>query len=205
MDSVGGAAIVSALAQVWAGAEIGAGTEIHPFALVGKEPKGPVERTPIFARRLIIGRNCQIGPHVTLYFDVELGDEVLIGDAASVREGARIGDRCLISRCCTLNFNVTVGAGTRIMDSTHVVGDTVIGANCFIGVGVVMISDKSPGRLPYDPVRVHGPAIEDDVVVGSGAIILPVRIGKGAAIAAGALVTKDVPAGATAVGAPARW
>lgn len=72
-----------------------------------------------------------------------------------------------------------------------VIGDRVnIGANVTIG-----------GRGKHHEV----PVIEDDVVIGTGAKILgPVRVGRGASIGANAVVLRDVPPGATAVGVPAR-
>ena len=55
--------------------------------------------------------------------------------------------------------------------------------------------------------RVNGVAetvIEDDVSIGSGSTLLPVRVGRGAVVGAGAVVTRDVPAFSTVVGNPAR-
>jgi len=181
---------------------IGDGSEIHPFALIGKLPKGATARSAVCGHHVTIGRDCQIGPHVTLYRDVEIGDGCLIGDGASIREGARIGAGCLISRCVTINYNVTLGEGCRIMDNSHLTGDTVLGARCFLGPGVMTANDRAIGRLGYDAERVRGPILEDDVAVGIGALILPgVRIGRGAIIGAGALVTRDVAPGVTVYGA----
>lgn len=198
--------LISPLASVAAEAALGEGSEIHPFAIVGKEPKGRTQRPLHFTRAVAIGRDCQIGPHSTIYFDVVIGDRCLVGDGASIREGARIGDDCVISRLVTLNFNVTIGAGSKVMDGSHLTGDTVIGERCFIAPGVMTANDQAIGRLGYDPTRIRGPVLEDDVAVGVGAILLPgIRIGRGAIIAAGAVVTKDVPAGAKVMGVPGKW
>jgi acetyltransferase-like isoleucine patch superfamily enzyme len=187
-------------------AVLGRGTTVHPFAFIGKEPLGPTSRPIAFARAIRIGCDCQIGPHTTIYFDVEIGDGCLIGDGASIREGARIGPSCVISRHVSLNFNVRVGEGSRIMDGTHLTGDMVIGRRCFLAPGVMTANDNAIGRLAYDASRIRGPVIEDDVAIGAGAILLPgIHIGAGATIAAGAVVTRDVPPGATVKGVPGRW
>lgn len=77
------------------------------------------------------------------------------------------------------------------------------GNRVFIGPGARFANDKHPDlSRKFECV---GGVVEDDVVIGIGAIILPgVTIGKGAVVGGGAVVTKSVPAGATVVGNPAR-
>jgi len=75
-------------------ASIGSGSEIFPGTYIGKEPRGAgnLARNPTFERRISIGRECVIGPSATIYLDVEIGDNVLVGDGASIREQCRIGE-----------------------------------------------------------------------------------------------------------------
>ncbi|MOA23978.1 2,3,4,5-tetrahydropyridine-2,6-dicarboxylate N-acetyltransferase [compost metagenome] len=104
----------------------------------------------------------------------------------------------------TINYNTTVGDGTKIMDNTHITGNAVIGRNVFISVLVGTANDNLI-RAGYAD-HIVGPVIEDDVVIGLGASILPnVVIGQGATVAAAAVVTKNVAAHTLVAGTPARF
>lgn len=131
--------------------------------------------------------------------NVELGEGVYIGHYAILKgyhcNRLRVGDRSWIGQMAFL----------------HAAGGIDIGARVGIGPGVKIIT--SSHELPADPAIpiMDGPlrfapvVLEDGCDLGVGAIVLPgVRIGRGAQIGAGAIVTRDVPAGGVARGAPAR-
>ena len=103
------------------GVKIGRSVEIFPGAFVGKEPKGAgaLARQPDFAKTVTIGNECSIGPHVVIYYDVEIGNNTLLGDGASVREKCKIGSRCILSRYVTINYATTI-VGTMIFDINKV-------------------------------------------------------------------------------------
>ncbi len=75
------------------GVSVGDNVEIFCGAFIGKEPKGAgaTARQPVFDRKILIGANCSIGPHVTIYHDVTIGSNTLVGDNASIREKVSIG------------------------------------------------------------------------------------------------------------------
>ncbi len=186
---------------------IGAGCEVFPGAVLGKEPKGAgaLARTPQFERRLEIGAGCSIGPQAVIYYDVVIGPGCLVGDAASIREQTVIGARSVIGRHVTVNYANRIGSRTKIMDHSWIAGNAEIGDDVFISGGVLTSNDNALGRNPFDDGQMRGPIIEDGAVIGVGAILLPgLRIGARAVVAAGAIVTKDVPADATIMGAAAR-
>jgi acetyltransferase-like isoleucine patch superfamily enzyme len=80
-----------------------------------------------------------------------------------------------------------------------------MGTDCFISVHVAMASDNALGALPYASERVKGPTFGNRVSVGLGANIIPgIRLGDDSTVAAGAVVTRNVEAGAFVRGVPAR-
>lgn len=191
------------------GVTLGDGVEAFPGAFIGKEPKGPagvLARPLQFERNIFIGANSSIGPNSVIYYGAEIGKSTLIGDAASIREHAKIGNKCIIGRFVTVNYDTIIEDGTKIMDLTHITGKCKIGRNVFIGMLVATANDNAMGSAAYDDNRVIGPTIEDNVNIGSGAIILPgVIIGRGSIVGANSVVTKNVDPQSLVVGTPARF
>lgn len=203
--SIGDGSVIHPHVVISDGVIIGKEVEIFPGAFIGKEPKGAgaLARSPLFEKKIKIGDGCSIGPNSVIYFDVILGDNTLVGDGASIREQCVIGDFCIISRYVTLNYNVTIGDRTKIMDMTHITGNTVIGDDVFISILVGTTNDNLV-RVGYGS-HIAGPKIEDKVVIGVGASILPnVVLGHGSTIGAGSVVTKNVIPNSTVVGIPAK-
>lgn len=145
--------------------------------------------------------------------NVELGRDVRIAQPDLVNlYGCAIGDDTKIGAFVEIQKNATVGARCKISSHSFICEGVTIEDDVFIGHGVMFINDRYPrattaaGRLQTEqdwsvvPTRVCKGAS-----VGSGAAILcGITIGESALIGAGAVVTKDVPAGATVAGVPAR-
>ena len=189
------------------GVVIGNGTEVFPGAYIGKTPKGGAvtARQITFEKKVIIGEYCNIGPHAVIYYDVAIGNNTLIGDGASLREGVVVGHHCLMSRYVTVNYNTRIGNHTRIMDLTHITGNCIIGDNVFISVLVSTTNDNVVVNRQYDEEQIRGPRIQNGATVGAGACLLPgVIIGEGAFVGANAVVTKDVQPYDVVMGVPAK-
>ena len=132
----------------------------------------------------------------------------LIGNHAIIHEGVQIGDDCVIEDRVRIGYDSTIGDGTRIVYGAYICDRVTIGAGAtvagFICDGTA-IGDRSTvmGELVHEYTRPHEgwwdvdeepPVIEADTVVGYGAhVIGGVRIGPHSYVAAGAVVTKDVP------------
>lgn len=113
-----------------------------------------------------------------------------------------IGDNCLIGPFVEIQNDVKIGANSRIQSHSFICSKVKIGKNVFIGHGVMFINDKHP--VHRDPKYWEEVIVEDNVVIGSNATILPCRIGKNALIGAGSVVTKDVPTNKVVAGNPAK-
>jgi acetyltransferase-like isoleucine patch superfamily enzyme len=196
---------------LYPGVAIEAGCVVLDGAVVGRIPISNATTTrPISSQfgRVAIGSGSIVGANSVLYTDVRLGQQVLVGDLASIREGCVVGDRAIIGRGVMMLYNCAVGAYSRVQDQAHLVGDMQVAEHVFIGMQVVTTNDNDVylrrfGLATPNPNR--GPAIRRYAAVGAGATILPnVEIGEGALVAAGAVVTRDVAPWTIVAGVPAR-
>ncbi|MEK5407637.1 2,3,4,5-tetrahydropyridine-2,6-dicarboxylate N-acetyltransferase [Paenibacillus sp. FSL W8-0439] len=126
------------------------------------------------------------------------GINARIEPGAYIRDMVGIGNNAVIMMGAVINIGVTIGEGTMI-DMNAVLGGRVkVGNMCHIGAGVVLAGVIEPPSA--QPV-----IVEDEVLIGANSVVLEgVRIGKGAVVAAGAVVTEDVPPYSVVAGTPAR-
>jgi UDP-2-acetamido-3-amino-2,3-dideoxy-glucuronate N-acetyltransferase len=146
-----------------------------------------------------------------------IAPDVVLGEGTTVHEfvnlyGCRIGAHSRVGAFVEIQRDATIGDHCKISTHSFICSGVHIANRVFVGHGVMFTNDKQPRACNPDGSP-KGPDdwtlsetwVEDDVAIGSGATILcGIRIGKGAMIGAGAVVTRDVPPGATVVGNPAR-
>jgi acetyltransferase-like isoleucine patch superfamily enzyme len=149
-----------------------------------------------------IGADPTIRAGTVVYADVEIGDRFTTGHHAVVREDTRVGDDVLLGTHAVVDGSCTVGDGASVQTGAYLPTNTALGDRVFLGPHAVLTNDPYPLRRDAD---LAGPTLEDDVSVGANATVLPgVTVGEGAFVAAGAVVTEDVPPATLAVGTPAR-
>ena len=150
-----------------------------------------------------IGDNAVIRSHAVFYRDVVVGHHVRTGHRVTVREQCRIGDHVLLGSNVVVDSQCRIGSHVSIQSSVYLPTGTEIGDHVFLGPNCVILNDRYPIR---EGSKLEAPVLERGVTLGGNATILPgVRVGEGCFVAAGAVVTRDVPKWHLAVGSPATF
>jgi len=156
--------------------------------------------------------SARIAPGADVADSALLGEGTQVWHLAQVREGARLGAACIVGRGAYIGPGVHLGDHCKIQNHALVYEPASLADGVFIGPAVVLTNDHFPRAVNPDgslksahdwqPV---GVTIERGASVGARAVcVAPITIGAWATVAAGAVVTKDVPAHALVVGVPAR-
>lgn len=190
------------------GTRIGNSIRIDDNTVIGKQPlrsKRSIFKSDKTYKPAVISDECLIGAQVVVYTGCEIGRNVLIADTAAVREDVKIGEYTIIGRSCTVENFTTIGKKCKLETNSYITAYSLIEDFCFIAPGVVTTNDNYLGRTEERFKHFKGVTVRKGGRIGGGAVILPgIEIGEDAIVAAGALVTKDVPAGVIFAGVPAK-
>ncbi len=140
-----------------------------------------------------------------VYAGVSLGDGVIVGDLASVRERCSVGAGSVIGRGVCVENDTTIGAGCRIQSNSYITAYMLIEDDVFVAPCVVTTNDNFMGRTEARKALLRGPTLRRGARIGGGVTLCPgIEVGAEAFVGAGAVVTRDVPPGVVVVGVPAR-
>jgi acetyltransferase-like isoleucine patch superfamily enzyme len=178
--------------------EVGEGAQIFEPVTIGFPSREYMGKTGFTGS--IIGHQAILRSGTIIYCDVIIGNKFQSGHNTLIREKTRIGDRTAIGTATVIDGNTSIGNDVSLQSMVYIPTNTTIGDHVFIGPNAVLTNDRYP---PSGSLK--GPIIKTGAAIGANATILPgVCIGEGALVAAGSIVTRDVPDHMMAVGNPAR-
>ena len=159
-----------------------------------------IEELDLISDGAKIGRSCIIRSFTVIYEGAELRDRVETGHGVLIRENSKIGSNSRIGSFSQLDGEVHVGENVNIQSMVYLPHLTWIDDDVFIGPNVTVTNDRYPVSRKLSGVKIRRGAI-----IGAEAVLIAgIEVGENSVIAAGSIVTKDVPANSMVMGAPAR-
>ncbi|HEX5307702.1 MAG TPA: acyltransferase [Solirubrobacteraceae bacterium] len=187
------------------GTAIGDGCVIEDGAVLGKRPRlarGSAAAGEVADLR--IGARVTVCAGAIVFAGARVGDEAILGDQCFVRERSRVGERSVIGRGSVVDNDVIVGARVKVQTNVYLTAFSTVEDDVFVGPGASTTNDDTMARHGSEHT-LRGATLRRACRVGGSVVLTPgVEVGEEAFVAAGAVVTRDVPARAVAMGVPAR-
>ena len=188
------------------GTVIGEECEVQDGAVLGKPPKLARHST---ARRdagdpLVIEAGAVICCRAIVLAGAWIGPGAIVGDQAFVRERSRVGAGSVIGRGTAVDNDVVVGERVRVQTDVYLTAYSLVEDDVFVGPGVFTTNDSTMSR--HDRAfELRGAILRRACRIGGAAVLTPgVEVGEEAFVAAGAVVTRDVPPRGVVMGVPGR-
>jgi acetyltransferase-like isoleucine patch superfamily enzyme len=187
------------------GVLIGDGCIVEDHAVLGKRPRLAGRSS---ARgevgRLKLGERVTICTGAVVLAGASIGDEAIIGDQSFVRERSTVGPGSVVGRGSVVDNDVAIGARVRIQTNVYLTAFSLVEDDVFVGPCAMTTNDDTMARHDAG-YALRGATLRRACRVGGGSVLTPgVEVGEEAFVAAGAVVTREVPARAVVMGVPAR-
>lgn len=142
----------------------------------------------------------------------EVDPTARVWDLAQVREFAKIGKSVVVGRNSYIGVGVSIGDNSKIQNNAQLFEPAILEEGVFIGPGVILTNDTYPRAITSEGIqkdssdwKAVGVHVKKGASIGAGAIcVAPVVIGSWSMVAAGSVVTRDVPDFALVAGVPAK-
>lgn len=205
---VGEGCIIGNNVTIYKGTKIGKNVRIDDNTIIGKQPMKAVTSATSDDKKQSpcnIGDNCILGTSVVIYAGCSIGNKCLVADLSTVRENVEIGEKTIIGRGVAVENHCKVGSYCKLETNVYVTAYSDIKDYVFIAPGVVTSNDNYAGRSEERYKNFKGVTVKRGGRIGAQATILPGKvIEEDGFVAAGSIVTKDVPSEKIVVGNPAK-
>ncbi len=193
---------------VYRGTKIGDGVRIGANAVLGQRPtkaSTSTLKTSSDLPGLTIGSDTAVGVGAILYAGSSIGKNCFVADAAQVRERCTIGNSVIVGHAATVENDCFIGHRTKIQTGAYITAYSTLEEDVFIAPMVTTTNDNFMGRTQERFAHIKGVTAKKGSRIGGNAVILPgIIIGQEAVVAAGSVVTKDVPSYRIVMGVPAK-
>lgn len=212
--------IVGANARIGTGCMIGHHVVIHADTVVGNDVRiddhASLGKVPMKAANsattkeqelppLTVGDVSIVGTGVVLYRGAAIDGKVLMADLCTIRENVTIGRGTIVGRGVTVENFCSVGRYCKLESECYITAYSTLEDRVFVAPGVVTSNDNYVGRTAERFKHFKGVTVKKGGRIGAGTVLLPgIVVGEDGLVAAGSVVTRDVPPRTIVMGAPAK-